>query len=279
MAAWTTMLWRIPMALAAAAAIWAYLRYFEWRNVYYPSHDMQGTPADLGLAFDDVTFISEDGRLLHGWWIPHDHPRGTIIHCHGNAGNISDRGEMAADLHRLGVNVFLFDYRGYGESRGLPTEQGTYRDARAAYEVVRARYADVENPPVIVHGQSLGGAVAIQLALDKPVRALIIESTFTSTVDMGRYLYPLLPVSLFCRFRYDSAAKVPQLRIPKLFVHSPQDDTVPYVLGRKLFDAAAEPKKFVELRGGHNESGWGTSPTYWAAVETLVTAAFGPPVQ
>jgi uncharacterized protein len=276
-AGWFKMAWRISGLIAMVGAVWAYLRYFEWRNVFYPSHHMQGTPADFNLAYEDVTFISEDGRLLHGWWIPYDHARGTIIHCHGNAGNISDRTWLAADLHRLGVNVFLFDYRGYGQSRGMPTEQGTYRDARAAYEVVRARYDDVDNPPVIVHGQSLGGGVAIQLALDKPVRALIIESAFSSTVDMGAQLYPFLPVRLFCRFRYESVAKASRLAIPKLFAHSRQDDTVPYVLGRKLYDAAAEPKQFVELSGGHNDSGWGTSPEYWTAVEKLVTSVFGPP--
>ncbi|OQW95989.1 MAG: hypothetical protein BWK77_06590 [Verrucomicrobia bacterium A1] len=270
---------RILWILALGGAVWGYLRYFEWRNVFAPSLEIESTPAEFGLEFEDVTFISEDGRLLHGWWIPHEKARGTIIHCHGNAGNIGDRAWMAADLHRLGVNVFLFDYRGYGRSRGLPTEQGTYRDARAAYEVVRARYEDVENPPVIVHGQSLGGGIAIQLALDKPVRALIAESAFSSTVDIGQHLYPLLPIRLFCRFRYDSVAKVPRLTIPKLFASSRHDEVAPFELGRKLYDAAAEPKQFVELTGGHNDSGWGLTPAYWSAIEALVTKAFGPPLQ
>jgi len=252
---WGRMVWRIIWLLTLAGAVWGYLRYFEWRNIYAPSSDIETEPGQLGLSFEDVVFISEDGRLLHGWWIPHEQARGTIIHCHGNAGNIGDRAWLGADLHRLGVNVFLFDYRGYGRSKGLPTEEGTYRDARAAYEVVRARYDDAENPPVIVHGQSLGGAIAIQLALDKPVRGVIAESSFSSTVDMGRHLYPGLPIELFCRFRYDSVSKVGRLAMPKLFASSPQDDVVPYVLGRKLYDAAAGPKQFVELRGGHNEAG------------------------
>jgi pimeloyl-ACP methyl ester carboxylesterase len=117
--------------------------------------------------------------------------------------------DLARDLHRLRVNVFLFDYRGYGRSKGWPTEQGTYRDARAAYEVVRARYADAEQPPVIVYGASLGGAIAVQLALDKPVRGLILEGAFTSTIDVGRHLYPLLPVRLVVRYRYDALSRIP----------------------------------------------------------------------
>ena len=162
MSGWSNVTSRIPVVVLTVAGIWAYLRYFEWRNLYHPGHGITSTPAELGLEYEDITFVSEDGLQLNGWWIPHAQARGTIIHCHGNAGNMSDRVWLVGDLHRLGVNVFIFDYRGYGNSRGLPTEQGTYADARAAYEVVRAKYDDVDTPPVIVHGQSLGGAVAVQ---------------------------------------------------------------------------------------------------------------------
>lgn len=276
MLVWTTIAWRIIWVLVALAAVWAYLRFFEWRNLYYPAKEIDSTPATFGLQYEDVNFISEDGRLLHGWWIPHPEARGTVIHCHGNAGNIGDRAWMAADLHRLKVNVFLFDYRGYGKSRGLPTEQGTYRDARAAYEVVRARHQDAETPAVVVHGQSLGGAVAIQLALDKPVRAVIVESSFSSVIDMGQRLYPLMPIKWFCRFRYDSAAKVRSLDIPKLFAHSPQDDLIPYDIGEQLYRAAMQPKEFVVLEGSHNDAGWTLTPAYWRAVEKLLDQVLGP---
>ena len=273
---WTSITWRILWALILLGAVLAYLRFFEWRNLYYPAHQIEATPSLFGLQYEDVNFISEDGRMLHGWWIPHPRARGTVIHCHGNAGNIGDRAWMAADLHRLKVNVFLFDYRGYGESRGLPTEKGTYRDARAAYEVVRARYQDVESPPVVLHGQSLGGAVAIQLALDKPVRGLIVESSFSSVIDMGQKLYPLLPIRWFCYFRYDSVSKAPRLNIPKLFAHSPQDDLIPYDLGEKLYQAAAPPKEFVVLEGAHNDAGWSLTPAYWRAIEKFMDHVLGP---
>jgi fermentation-respiration switch protein FrsA (DUF1100 family) len=262
--------------LILSGAVWAYLRFFEWRNLYHPAHKIEVTPSEFGLQYEDVNFMSEDGRALHGWWIPHAQARGTVIHCQGNAGNIGDRAWMAADFHRLNVNVFLFDYRGYGESRGLPTEQGTYRDARAAYEVVRAKYQDQESPPVVLHGQSLGGAVAIQLALDKPVRGLIVESAFSSVIDMGQKLYPLLPIKWFCHFRYDSASKVSRLHIPKLFAHSRRDDLIPYDLGEKLYHNAAQPKEFVILEGSHNEAGWMLTPAYWRAIEQFLDRLLGP---
>jgi uncharacterized protein len=267
---WSSILGRIGFLLLVAAGIWFYLRYFEWKNLYFPAASLESTPKDAGLEYEDVTFIAEDGDVLHGWWIPHPAARGTILHCHGNAGNIGDRVGLAADLHRLRVNVFLFDYRGYGQSRGLPTELGTYRDARAAFEVVRARYDDVERPPVIVHGQSLGGAVAIQLALEKPVRGLVVESVLPSTIEMGERLYPWLPIRLFCRFRYDSIAKIGGVRVPKLFAHSRDDEMIPYDLARRVFDNATEPKQFVELRGSHNEAGWNLSSEYWKALEKFV---------
>lgn len=264
-----------PVA-AVPAAVWAYLRYFEWKQLFKPSRLIEATPAAVGLEFEDVAFVSEDDTQLHGWWIPCERARGAVIYCPGNSGNVSQRIGLAADYQRLGLNALLFDYRGYGRSLGLPTEKGTYRDARAAYEVVRARYGDVENPPVVVHGQSLGGAVAIQLSLDKPVRGLMVESTFTRILDMGRWLYPWLPVKWFSRYHYDSQAKVPRLQIPKLFAHSREDDRVPYEFGRRLFESASEPKAFVELSGGHDEAGWGNSPDYWKAVEQFLDRVLGP---
>jgi fermentation-respiration switch protein FrsA (DUF1100 family) len=259
--------------------IWGYLLFFEWKNFYHTRKHIETTPAAFGLEYEDVELVSEDGRNLHGWWAPHPDARGTIIICHGNSGNIGDRVWMIADLLRLKVNVFAFDYRGYGQSKGVPTEQGTYADARAAFEVVRAKHGDAEAPPVIVFGESLGGAVAIQLAADKPVKGLLVESTFSSTVDIGKALYPRLPVRLFSRFHYDSVRKVASLTMPKLFAHSRQDDFIPFELGQKLFEAAAEPKEFVEMNGGHNDGGWMTNQEYWKAIERFVDRVFGPQTQ
>ncbi|MBU0678770.1 MAG: alpha/beta hydrolase [Verrucomicrobia bacterium] len=255
----TRLLWT---AIVSVLVVLGWLRYFEWINLFHPSGSDEGSPADQGLQFSDVEFMTNDGKRLHGWWVPHENALGTVLFCHGNAGNISTRTAIIRDLQAFGVNVFAFDYRGYGRSQGIPTEKGTYLDAEAAYEVVRSRYADAEDPPVAVYGRSLGGAVAVELALRKPVRALILESAFTSTVDIGKELYPLLPVDWFCRYRYDSAKKLPEIAVPKLIAHSPDDEVIPYRHGERLFEAAAPPKRFVRLSGTHDELAWVSSPQY-----------------
>jgi fermentation-respiration switch protein FrsA (DUF1100 family) len=263
-------IWKGSWIFICLFLTWAYVRYFEWKNFFVPHRDLIGTPKDMGLEFEEVSFVSEDGKLLNGWWVPHPEARGALIYCHGNASNLGDLPGIIAELHRLRVNIFAFDYRGYGKSRGIPTEQGLYRDARAAFEVVRARYADDDQPPIIVYGHSLGGAVAIQLALDKPVRGVIVEGTFSSSIDMGRVMYPTMPVHWILHYRFDSLSKVGSLRIPKLFAHTRQDEVVPYELGRKLFEAAPEPKRFVELPGEHNTASWIQSRETWQVLETFV---------
>jgi hypothetical protein len=267
---------RILLFAGVLLFVVGYLRYFEWRNLYYPTRRIDYTPDAARLTYEDVDFVAEDNCRLHGWWMPIPDARGTVIMLHGNAGNIGDRIWSAADLQRLGLNVFLFDYRGYGKSRGIPTEKGLYRDARAAYEVVRARYDDAEQPPVILYGRSLGGAVAIQLAVDKPVKGIIVESAFTSVVDMGRELYPLLPVSLLCFDRYDSLGKIGDIEVPVLIAHSKQDDLIPFSMGEKLHNAVHGEKVLVPLTGGHNDSGWTTSRDYWTALERFVQRVLGP---
>jgi fermentation-respiration switch protein FrsA (DUF1100 family) len=263
-------------ALFWIAFLWLAIRWFEWRSVYAPSRTLDSTPRDVGLDFEDVEFVAEDNVRLHGWWIPHAEARGTILYCHGNGLNIANRVDLCRDLHRLRVNVFIFDYRGYGRSKGWPTEQGTYRDARAAYEVVRARYDDVDDPPVIVYGASLGGAIAAQLALDKPVRGVVFEGSFTSVVDVGKRLYPWLPVSRIARFRYEAVRRVPHITAPKLFANSRDDQLIPFELGKALFDAASEPKEFFTLNGYHGEAGWYQTPAYWPILAAFVDRVLSP---
>ena len=271
----SALLYFIGRVVIGLLLLWLGVVWFEQHAVYVPLRVMDRSPAEVGLVFEDVEFFAEDAVRLHGWWIPHPQARGTIIYCHGNGANIANRVDLCADLHRLGVNVFIFDYRGYGRSKGWPSEQGTYRDARAAFEVVRARYEDAEAPPVIVYGASLGGPIAAQLALDKPVKGLVLEASFPSTVELGRILYPWLPVRWIARYRYDAAAKVEQCRLPKLFASSSEDQLVPFELGRALYDQAAEPKEFVELRGPHDEGGWNYTPAYWSALEKFTTRVLG----
>lgn len=266
----------IPYVAAIGAALYGAARIFEWKNLYHPESQIEMTPADLGLEFEDVTFVAEDAVQLHGWWIPTENARGTILYCHGNAGNIGDRTEVAADLRKLGVNVFLFDYRGYGRSKGLASENGTYRDARAAYEVVRSRHDDVENPPIIVHGASLGGAIAVQLALDRNPRALVLEGTFTSVTEMGQLLFPRLPIRWLNQHRYNSLSKIAKVTCPIVIAHSKNDQLIPFEMGQRLYRAATAPKRFVELENGHGESGWSYSPRFWTDLEELTTRVLGP---
>jgi pimeloyl-ACP methyl ester carboxylesterase len=255
----------VAIAVAAGGGILT-IRHFERSQLYRPHRDLAADPRAAGLDFEDVEFVAEDGVRLHGWWIPSPGARGTVVYCHGNGENVGDLVPVAVELARLGANVFLFDYRGYGRSAGRPSEQGTYRDARAAYEVVRARYADAEAPPVVAMGHSLGAAVALQLALDKPVRGLVLESAFASTVRMSREVFPRLPAETFVRYRYDNAAKGPRVSVPLLSAHSPQDEVVPVDQGRDVHRRVPGPKRWVDLRGGHNDFHWETSPGYRAAV-------------
>lgn len=262
----------IPIALATAA--WWGWRWFEWSRLYHPKSALTTTPAAAGREFEDVEFVAEDAVRLHGWWIPAVPARGTVLYCHGNGDNIGDLIPVASILLEMGVNVFLFDYRGYGRSRGWPTERGTYRDARAAYECVRARHDDSDAPPVVALGRSLGGAVAAQLALDRPLRAVILKSTFASTAAMGRRLYPRLPAERLCRFRYDTLSKIGRITIPTLLAHSPNDGLIPLEQARALFArSAGRPKRFVKLEGLHNEAGLERSPDYRAAVRKFLEEA------
>jgi fermentation-respiration switch protein FrsA (DUF1100 family) len=253
--------------------LYSAFRFFEWKMLYFPRVEIEATPALVGLQFEDITFVTEDGVKLNGWWLPHAQARGTLIHCHGNAGNLGHRVELAQRLHALGINVFLFDYRGYGKSNGWPSENGLAHDARAAYEFVRAQYGDMENPPILVHGQSLGGAVAARLALEKKVRGLILESAFTSVPDMARQMYPGLPLYRLVNARYDTLGSVARLAIPKLIAHSPDDEMIPFEMGRRLAAAAAPPKQFVALDGGHNDGLW--SPDYQRALHAMVEQTLG----
>ena len=271
-------LWTGVGALAAAVGmVWLATRWVEWSQLYHPRVEISNTPDDAGLEYEDVEFVAEDAIRLHGWWIPSPSARGSLIYCHGNGENVGDLVGLAADLRALGVNVFLFDYRGYGRSRGWPTERGTYRDARAAFEYVRARHGQVEHPPIVALGRSLGGAVAAQLALDKPLQGLILESTFASTAALGRLLFPRLPVERLCRYRYDTLSKMPRIAIPLLVAHSPEDGLIPLSQAQALYETAPGPKQFVLLSGTHNEAGWRRTPAYLEALRAFLARTLGEP--
>ena len=224
---------------------------FQSRLVYFPDRELTATPQQAGLDFESVTLMTADDVRLSAWWVPAPNARGVLLFCHGNAGNIGHRVESLRIFHGLGLSTLIFDYRGYGQSEGTPSEQGTYQDAEAAWRhVVEER----GTPPdrIVIFGRSLGGAVAVWLAGRHPPATLIAESTFTSIVDMAAAQYPYFPVRWLARIHYDSLKRIPQLGSPVLVVHSPQDEMIPFHHGRTLFQAANPPKQFLEISGDHN---------------------------
>lgn len=243
----------VLLALLAVSGGIGLLR-FENRQLYHPAAEIDATPAQFQLRYQDVQFSSADGTPLFGWWIPANHPRGTVVYCHGNAGNIGGRAHFAPEFTKRGFNLFLWDYRGYGRSGGRPSEKGLYADARAAYDAAEAMSRKL---PVIAYGHSLGAAVAIQLAQDRPVAGLIVQGGFASMADMAKRRYPSLPLDRILTVKYDAAATAATLtNLPKLFGHSLTDEVVPFQSGRILLNAAAEPKTFVLLSGAHSDNSW-----------------------
>ena len=219
--------------------------------LYFPSSAIEQTPADFTLAYRDLTLETEDGESLHGWWISARTPSlGHVLLCHGNAGNVGDRVLHARLLTSAGFDVLVFDYRGYGQSSGRPTEEGTYRDARAARRALLCQER-VEESRILYLGESLGGAVAVALALEAPPRGLVLQSAFTSVRDLARFHYPLLPRAAVPD-AYPSLRRIRQLEAPLLVLHGECDEVVPLAHGRALFEAAPEPKDIeVFPRAGH----------------------------
>lgn len=246
---------RYPMTVAAIIVgcyllLCAAAYVFQERMVYFPHRSLDGTPADLGLAYEDVRIDGDDDVTLHGWFVP-GAGENVLLFFHGNAGNISHRLDSIAIFRSLGLSTLIVDYRGYGHSSGRISERGSYADARAAFRYLRD-VRGIDPGRIVLFGRSLGSAVAIELATHERPRALIAESCYTSLTDVGARHYRLLPVRLLSRIRYDSVPRVAAIDCPKLFIHSRDDEVVPFTLARRLFEVAAEPKHFLEITGDHN---------------------------
>jgi fermentation-respiration switch protein FrsA (DUF1100 family) len=247
---------------------------FERRLIYFPARAHDASPRALGLASEELVLVAEDGVRLHGWFLPTPGSRRTLLLCHGNGGNVSHRLDRALLAQaRLRTDVLLFDYRVYGRSEGAPDEEGTYRDARAAWQWLVARGQPPER--IVIFGESLGSAVALQLALDTngTAHALVLESPFASIPEMARAVYPFLPVWPLVRTRYDNVGKVGRLRVPLLVVHGDRDEVVPFAQGRRVFDAAPEPKRFYAIPGAsHNDTYLVGGDAYWRVLAEFLEA-------
>lgn len=224
---------------------------FQSRLVFFPDRAMAGDPGHIGLEFEEV-WLQSGGRRIHGWFVPAAAQRATLLFFHGNAGNISHRMDSIRLFNQLRLSVFIFDYQGYGRSGGKAGESATYRDARAAWDYLTLERG-LRPEEIVLFGRSLGGAVAIELATVTDPMALIVESCFTSAVDMGAKVYPWLPIRLVRRIRYNSLRRVGDIDVPKLFIHSIEDEVVPFGMGKRLYGRAQRPKQFLKIRGGHQD--------------------------
>ena len=258
----------ITIVVAVYGGLCLCLYFYQARLVYFPSTALHATPQSLGLAYENVQLPSGAQTSVHGWYIPSEHATLTVLFCHGNGGNISDRPQTIELLHNLGVNVLIFDYAGYGESRGSPSEAQTYQDALTAWNYL-TQERKLTPKSIVVFGRSLGSGIASWLAAEVKPAGLVMEAAFTSVPDVGAKRYPLFPIQWLARIRYDSASRMKTLNIPTLFAHSVDDETIPFEHGRTLYRLASEPKTFLEMTGSHNDAFLQTGERYAEALSNF----------
>jgi fermentation-respiration switch protein FrsA (DUF1100 family) len=270
----------VVVLLAAVGLLWSQQR----RLIYLPAPRAVPPAATVLPGAEEVSFPTEDGLRLDGWFVPaaatsRGKGRGpAVLVCNGNGGNRSLRAPLAAALARAGLAVLLFDYRGYAANPGRPTEPGLAADARAAVAYLAAR-PEVDPARLVYFGESLGAAVALRLAVERPPAALVLRSPFGSLAEVGRRHYPWLPVSLLLADRYDAAGRAGRLAAPLLVVAGGRDRIVPPAHSRRLFEAAPEPKRFVLLPGAdHNDLDLLAGPRLLAEVMAFLRGvpALGP---
>jgi hypothetical protein len=244
--------------------------FLERTLVCFPEKAHEGRPEDFGLQPRDFYFETQDRVKLHGWLFVRDPEAPFLLWCHGNAGNISHRLDNIAFLQQKGINVFIFDYRGYGKSGGSVSEQGFYRDAEAAWETL-IREGPVPPARVVLFGRSLGCAMAADLAVKVPAAGLILESGFPHLGAMAKTHYPLVFSERLLAHRFDALSRLSKIKVPVLVVHGDRDGIVPIRLGRRLFDAAPGPKEWYEIKGAdHNDTYVVGGPDYFRKLRETI---------
>ncbi|MFQ6008526.1 MAG: alpha/beta hydrolase [Candidatus Zixiibacteriota bacterium] len=267
-------LWLFIFVFGVFLLLCGALYFFQKKLVFYPVRGFTVAPDQLNLQYEDVYVTVTSEERVHGWYFPANNPDSSeevpvVLFCHGNAGNISHRLETVDFILSLGAAILLFDYRGYGQSNGSPSEANVYADAEACYFwLIDQKGIQPEN--IVLFGRSIGGTVAVELARKVKCRGLIVESSFTSAEDMGKRMFPLVPIKYLLRYKFDSIGKLGSVHCPILITHSPDDEIVPFEMGKKLFAVANEPKQFVPLRGGHNEREYLADSVYKQAVHDLI---------
>ena len=263
--------WPSLIILVFFIAGFFYLFYPHIENsfIFFPGSSFVLTPNERNLNYKDVYFTSQDGKKLHGWFFPLEKELPVLLFYHGNAGNISHRLENISLLLKNNVPAFIFDYRGYGKSSGNPSEKGLYLDGLAAYDYLIQK-EKISPDRIILFGRSLGASIAIDVSLKRKVRSIIIEGAFTSTREMAKTIPLFNLLSPFLPANYNNLEKVAQISVPKLIIHSEDDEIVPFAMGRKLFDTANAPKYFLRLKGGgHNDSYIVGGKDYFQAIRTF----------
>jgi uncharacterized protein len=244
---------KIVIALAGMYLMLVLILYlFQGQMLFLPDRQIYRTPSDVNMNASDTWIETRDGKTLHGWYFPSEGARFVVVLSHGNAGNISGRLEIAELLNELGVAVLLYDYRGYGQSDGRPSERGLYKDITAVISYLEVELGYPEDR-VILYGRSLGGAVSAWAAKEHDVAGLVLDSSFTDLRSMAREIYPIVP-GFLVRFNLSTLSYLQKASgTPVMIMHSREDEIVRYHHGEQLYEAAGEPKTFVPLRGGHND--------------------------
>lgn len=273
------MLLNLFIFIAAAYLALVLLIYLsQSRLVYFPDKQLSNTPGMFGLDYSSLSIATDDGETLHGWWVPVPDAKGTVLFFHGNAGNISHRINYLTMFKRLGYNTLLFDYRGYGQSSGTPSESGTYLDAQAVWRhLIETQMIAPEQ--IALFGESLGGPIAAWLAAREKPGLLALASTFTSVPDLATQIYPFLPVRWISRFEYNTLESLQSVTCPVFIAHSPQDEIIPFQHGQRLFQAASEPKYFLTLEGGHNNGFVFMQPEWQKALGTFMDQHLNSPLK
>ena len=266
-------IWSIAILAAGMyGTLCVFLFLMQARLLYYPnipSRELTARPNDAGLDYESVSIAASDGVSIHGWFVAAQPEKGTLLFFHGNAGNISHRLDSIKIFHDLGLSTFIIDYRGYGQSQGTISEQGTYLDAEAAWNYLTQK-RKIPEQQIIVFGRSLGAAIAAHIALKHKPGGLILESAFTSVPDMAARLYPAFPVRLLSRFQYNTKKMLLSVASPVLIIHSPDDEIIPFENGLQLYESARDPKEMLRIRGGHNDGFLVSGSTYSGGISKFI---------
>lgn len=265
------MLINLIIGLASIYIILCLLMFIFQRNfIYFPDRTVFFTPNHINLLYDEIYYKTSDNLTINGWFIPADSAKNVVLFCHGNAGNISHRLESIQIFNRLNLNVFIFDYRGFGKSEGSVDEEGTYLDALGAWDFL-LREKGFNPNQIIIFGRSLGSGVASWLAREKQSRGLILESSFTSLPELGVKIYPYLPVRLLSRYTYPTLENLKAITCPKLIIHSKGDEIIPFSLGKTNYEQASLPKMFLEIHGSHNDGFFVTGSKYIEGINRFIS--------